>query len=217
LIVLVGFMGAGKSTVGRALASRVGLPFVDSDHVIERATGRTVREIFAADGESAFRQLERETVAQLLQGPEAVLALGGGAVEHPATRAALAAVPVVFLQVDLADALARTGADARRPVLRRPDLPDLFEHRQVAYQEVASFVVPTGGRTVEQLASDILGEFAALLASAEADDGAGDEAGDGAGADRAIDQSGRAGPALRPRTAGASPGRRRSPPQPRPT
>lgn len=171
MIVLVGFMGAGKSTVGRALADRLGLPFLDSDHVIERDQGRTVQEIFAADGEPAFRALERATVADLLDGPDVVLALGGGAVEDPATRTALAAVPVIFLQVDLADALARTGDDARRPLLRRPDLAALFEQRQAAYQEVATFVVPTRGRTVEQVVADILTEFAALVASAdEADD-----------------------------------------------
>jgi 3-dehydroquinate synthase/shikimate kinase/3-dehydroquinate synthase len=167
LIVLVGFMGAGKSTVGCALAERLGLPFVDSDQEIERAEGRTVREIFAADGEPAFRRLERSTIADLLRGPEAVLALGGGAVEDPVTRASLAAVPVVFLQVDLADALVRTGTDPWRPVLQRPDLPELFERRQVSYQEVATITLPTQDRTVHQLVDDILGEFVALLRSVD--------------------------------------------------
>lgn len=167
MIVLVGFMGAGKSTVGRALAGRLGLPFRDSDHVIEQAQGRTVQEIFAAEGEPAFRRLERATISELLQGPEAVLALGGGAVEDPATRAALAAVPVVFLDVGLADALARTEGDPRRPVLHRADLPELFERRQAAYREVATFTVPTQGRSVEQVVSGILGEFVALVRSFE--------------------------------------------------
>jgi shikimate kinase len=167
VIVLVGFMGAGKSTVGWALAGLLGLPFLDSDHVIEEAEGRTVQEIFAARGEQEFRRLERSAIAELLQGRDAVLALGGGAVEDPGTRAALAAVPVVFLQVDLADALARTGADPRRPVLRRPDLPELFEHRQAAYREVATFTVQTHGRSVEQVVSAIFGEFAALVRSVE--------------------------------------------------
>jgi shikimate kinase len=165
VIVLVGFMGAGKSTVGRALAERLGLPFVDSDHVIEQAEGKTVQEIFAADGEPAFRRLERFTIADLLRGPEAVLALGGGAVEDPATRAGLAVVPVVFLQVDLAEALVRTGGDPCRPVLQRPDLLELFERRQVAYQEVATITLPTQDRTVQQLVDDILSEFVALIRS----------------------------------------------------
>jgi shikimate kinase/3-dehydroquinate synthase len=163
VIVLVGFMGAGKSTVGRALAGRLGLPFRDSDEVIEQAEGRTVQEIFAADGEPAFRHLERSAIAALLQGPGAVLALGGGAVEDPATRAALAAVPVVFLQTELADALSRTDGDLGRPLLRRPDLPELFAHRQSAYRQVATVTVSTQDRTVEQLVDDVLSELAALV------------------------------------------------------
>jgi 3-dehydroquinate synthase/shikimate kinase/3-dehydroquinate synthase len=170
VIVLVGFMGAGKSTVGRALAARLGLPFVDSDREIERAAGRTVREIFAADGEPAFRELERTTIAALLDGPDGALALGGGAVEDPRTRELLAGVPVVFLAVDLAQALARTGSDGRRPVLRRPDLPELFERRQAGYREVATVTVVPGGRSVEAVVEAVLEEFAVLLRSV---DGAG--------------------------------------------
>jgi shikimate kinase len=167
LIVLVGFMGAGKSTVGCALAGRLGLPFVDSDQAIERAEHRSVQAIFAADGEPAFRRLERAAIADLLCGPEAVLALGGGAVEDPDTRAGLAHVPVVFLHTEFADALARTGGDARRPVLARPDLPEVFERRQAVYREVATITVPTHGRSVEHLVDDILAEFAALVRSAQ--------------------------------------------------
>ena len=90
MIVLVGFMGAGKTTVGHLLSERLGLPFVDSDLVIEQRSGRSVRQIFAEDGEPAFRELERQVIADLIDGPEAVLALGGGAAEHPETRALLA-------------------------------------------------------------------------------------------------------------------------------
>jgi shikimate kinase len=86
VIVIVGFMGAGKTTVGHLLAEKLGLPFVDTDLVIEQRTGRSVRQIFADDGEPAFRMLEHEVTAELLGGPDAVLALGGGGVEHPATR-----------------------------------------------------------------------------------------------------------------------------------
>ena len=90
MIVLVGFMGAGKTTVGHLLSARLGVPFVDSDLVIEQRSGRPVRQIFAEDGEPAFRALEHEVIAGLLDGPDAVLAVGGGAAEHPGTRALLA-------------------------------------------------------------------------------------------------------------------------------
>ena len=89
MIVLVGFMGAGKTTVGTLLAARLGLPFVDSDQVIEQRAARPVRQIFAQDGEPAFRALEHQVIAELLDGPPIVLALGGGAPEHPATQALL--------------------------------------------------------------------------------------------------------------------------------
>jgi shikimate kinase len=78
VIVVVGFMGAGKTTVGRLLAAKLGVPFTDSDHVIERAAGRPIPRIFADDGEPAFRELEHAVIADLLNGEDAVLALGGG-------------------------------------------------------------------------------------------------------------------------------------------
>jgi shikimate kinase len=165
VIVLVGFMGAGKTTVGRALAARLGLPFVDSDRQIEQDAGCSVREIFAAQGEPAFRELERTAIAALLAGPDVVLALGGGAVEDPRTRQALAGVPVVFLEVDLAQATARTGPDGRRPMLQRPDLPELFERRQAGYREVATVTVTTGDLSVEAVVDAVLEEFAVLLRS----------------------------------------------------
>lgn len=163
MIVLVGFMGAGKSTVGRALAERLALPFVDSDLAVERATGRRVPEIFATEGEPAFRAREQAVIVDLLQGEDAVLALGGGAVEDSGTRAALAGVPVVFLQIDLPDALARLGNDPRRPVLCRPDLPELFARRQAGYREVATITVPTLDRTVRQVVDAVLADLTDLL------------------------------------------------------
>jgi shikimate kinase len=90
VIVLLGFMGAGKTTVGNLLAARLGLPFIDSDQVIEKRAGRPVRQIFAEDGEPAFRALEHQVIAELLDGPAVVLALGGGAAEHADTRDLLA-------------------------------------------------------------------------------------------------------------------------------
>jgi shikimate kinase len=162
MIVLVGFMGAGKSTVGQALAERLTLPFLDSDLAIERVAGRSVPEIFAAEGEPAFRAREHATIVDLLQGEDAVLALGGGAVEDPGTRVALAGIPVVFLQVGLSEALARIGADPRRPMLHRPDLPELFARRQAGYREVATITVPTRDRTVQQVVDAVVADLSGL-------------------------------------------------------
>src|SRR5215471_15380515 len=99
-------MGAGKTTVGRLLAEALGVPFLDSDHVIEARAGRPIPEIFATDGEQAFRALEHEVIAGLLRGPDVVLALGGGAAEHVQTRKLLASVPVAFLRVGYPQAMA---------------------------------------------------------------------------------------------------------------
>jgi shikimate kinase len=162
MIVLVGFMGAGKTTVGTLLAARLGLPFTDSDHVIAARAGRPIRQIFAADGEPAFRALEHDVIAALLAGPPAVLALGGGAPGHPPTRDMLVADPaarVVYLHVGYAQALRRVGGDAdptSRPLLARPDLPALYQRRLPLYAEVATLTVPTDGRRPEAICADIL-------------------------------------------------------------
>ena len=89
VVVLVGFMGAGKTTVGHMMAERLGQPFVDSDVLIEQRLGRDIRDIFRTEGEPYFRQLEHDTVAGLVRGQDAVIALGGGAVEDPRSRAVL--------------------------------------------------------------------------------------------------------------------------------
>ena len=156
MIVLVGFMGAGKTTVGRLLAAKLGIPFTDSDPVIEERAGKPIRQIFADDGEPAFRALEHEEIADLLAGPDTVLALGGGAAEHPATRPLLAAAPVVYLRVGYAEAMSRVGGDEGRPMLARPDVTDVYERRQAAYAAVATLTVDTDGRAPEDIALSIL-------------------------------------------------------------
>ena len=123
MIVLVGFMGAGKTTVGRLLSGQLGLPFIAADAVIEERAGHPVSKIFADHGEQAFRAAEHETIAGLLNGPPAVLALGGGAVEDARTRRLLLAADVVYLHVRYDGAVARVVGDDGRPMLRRPDLP----------------------------------------------------------------------------------------------
>jgi shikimate kinase len=158
VIVLVGFMGAGKTTAGRLVAGRLGVPFLDSDQVIEERTGREIRDIFAADGEPAFRELEHRTITELLAGPPVVLALGGGAAGHPKTRELLSSpdVTVVCLRVGFAEALARVGGDAGRPMLARPDVAEVYQARQEIYSSVATLTVDTDGRSPEEAAADIL-------------------------------------------------------------
>ncbi len=159
MIVLIGFMGAGKTTVGTLLAARLGLPFADSDHALEQGAGRPIRQIFAEDGEPAFRALEHQTIAGLLDGPPAVLALGGGAPEYPPTKERLVADPaaqVAYLHVGYDQALDRVGGDAGRPLLARPDLPALYQRRLAVYAEVATLTVRTDGRPPEAICQDLL-------------------------------------------------------------
>ena len=166
MIVLVGFMGAGKTTIGNLLAAGLGLPFVDSDQVIEQRAGRPVRQIFAEDGEPAFRALEHQVIAELLDGPAIVLALGGGAAEHPGTRDKLAGAHVVYLHVSYQQALQRVGGDGTpesRPLLARPDLAALYQRRLGVYAGVATLTVPTDGRRPEAVTEDILARTATLL------------------------------------------------------
>jgi shikimate kinase len=158
VIVVVGFMGAGKTTVGRLLAEKLGIPFTDSDHVIEARAGKPIRQVFADDGEPAFRQLEHEVIVGLLHGADTVLALGGGAVAHAGTRAALAAaaVPVVYLRVGYAEAMSRVGDDRGRPMLARADVAGLHRDRDPLYAQAATLTVDAGSRPPEEIALDIL-------------------------------------------------------------
>lgn len=156
MIVLVGFMGAGKTTIGYVLAEKLGLPFVDIDVLIEQHTRRSISTIFEEDGERAFRALEYETVVETLRGPSAVVALGGGAVEHPATRRELEDVNVVHLEVSYEEALLRIGHDAYRPMLSSPDVRGLYDRRRPIYRQVATIPMPTDGRRPEAIVLDIL-------------------------------------------------------------
>ena len=151
--VLVGAPGSGKSTVGALLASRLGLPFVDVDAIIEQRTGRSITEIFADDGEVAFRKLEEETTLELL-GEAAVLSLGGGAVLSAAIRAALRGHRVIWLQVAAATAVQRVGLNEARPLLLgnvRGRLIKLLAERTPLYAEVATEQVETDGLTPDAI------------------------------------------------------------------
>jgi shikimate kinase len=164
VIILVGFMGAGKTTVGQLLAARLGLRFADSDLVIERRRGRSIREIFAEDGEAAFRAAEHEVLAELMRGPDAVLAVGGGAVEHQSSQRLLRAARVVYLQVGYDEAMRRIGGDAGRPLLLRPDLDDIYRRRVPVYQSVASLTVATAGRGAEAVCQEVISRLRGSLA-----------------------------------------------------
>ncbi|MGK5500744.1 shikimate kinase [Streptomyces sp. URMC 125] len=158
-VVLVGPPGAGKSTVGSLVARRLGVSLRDTDADIEAAEGRPIPEIFVEDGEPRFRELERQAVRAALTGHDGVVSLGGGAVMDPGTRELLAGLPVVFLDVPLADAVRRVGLDAPRPLLTvnpRQQWRTLMERRRPLYEEVARAVVDTGGRDPEETAQAVL-------------------------------------------------------------
>lgn len=160
-ILLVGMMGCGKSTVGPALARLLARDFVDVDGEIETRAGRTVREIFEAAGEAAFRDLERTTVEALAIG-DAVVALGGGAIAQPGAPERLARLgEVVYLRACLDSLMQRVGRAADRPLLagldepsRRQRLQAMLQERQHAY-ESARLVVETDGRGVAEIARSI--------------------------------------------------------------
>lgn len=131
-IVLVGLMGAGKTTVGRRLAQRLGLPFVDADSEIEKAAGETISEIFEHHGEAAFRDGERRVIARLLHNPRQILATGGGAFMDPETRANIAARGIsIWLRADLDVLLRRVGRRGNRPLLKQED-PRIVMERLMA-------------------------------------------------------------------------------------
>lgn len=157
MIVLVGFMGSGKTAVGRALAHKIGLPFVDTDAIIEERVGAPIADVFASGGESAFREIERDVVAEVLSGPDAVVALGGGALGDPTTSAALEWATVVHLEVAYPEAMKRIGADPGRPMLGISDPKALFAERLPVYRRVADLSVATDGRSQEEIAEDIAG------------------------------------------------------------
>jgi 3-dehydroquinate dehydratase type I len=159
VVVLVGFMGAGKTTVGHIMAERLGLPFVDSDVLIEQRQGREIREIFRAEGEPYFRQLEHETVAGLVRGRDAVIALGGGAVEDPRSRAVLRNARVVYLRVSYDEALARVKSDEFRPMLHRPDLDEVYRRRVPVYEDLSVLTVDTDGRRPDAVALEVLAQL----------------------------------------------------------
>jgi len=162
-------MGAGKTTIGRMLARRLGMTFADSDHEIEARTGASVPWIFEIEGEASFRRREADMIRELTAGSGLVLATGGGAVLNPESRRLLAERgTVVYLRASVNSILARTSHDKNRPLLQTADprrkLEDLTAQREPLYREIADLVIDTGRPNVQSMVQTILDQMAALEA-----------------------------------------------------
>lgn len=164
-VVLVGLMGVGKSSVGRALARELKRPFVDTDSVIESNEGRTIADIFAVDGESTFREIERRTLDSVLASSEpAVIATGGGVVETDECRETLlrlrrAGARVVWLAATIATMAERTGRSNNRPLLtgdRESTLERLLDRRRGFYEEVSDAKIDTDGKSVARIVREVM-------------------------------------------------------------
>lgn len=160
-VMLVGFMGAGKSTVGRMLSDALGWPFYDLDDIVTQRAGRTVSEIFSLHGESTFRALEHGALAELVGGAPAVIACGGGVVLDSDNRRLLHATGLtVYLRVDATEALKRIGDPTSRPLLAGQDgesrAESLLAAREDLYQAVADVTIETVGLTARDATDAII-------------------------------------------------------------
>jgi shikimate kinase len=163
-VFLIGFMGAGKSTVARIVAEELGRPLVDLDDAIEQVAGRTVRAIFEDEGEDAFRELESEQLAALEGAQPSIVACGGGIVVRDANRSALKRMGlVVYLRVSAGETLARVSSDATRPLLSGPGgtlaATALLEARESLYSATADVTIDTVGHTANEVASGVVAEI----------------------------------------------------------
>lgn len=161
-IVLVGVPGAGKSTVGKLLAKELKFQFFDSDQVIEARAGKSVSDIFTQDGEPAFRQIEHDVIADLLDSADSVVALGGGSLGNEETRSNVKKATVVWLVAGLAQAVDRVGMNRNRPLLLgnvRGQLADLMAAREPLYKEVADVGVDTSKLTPSEVVTEIVSEL----------------------------------------------------------
>lgn len=171
IVVLVGMMGAGKTTVGRSVASRLGIDFVDTDDLVETRAGKSVRDIFASHGEAAFRTLESQVLAESLKSPvDVVVAAAGGTVLSESNRAALRehADVVVWLDADVSALGERASRGAHRPLLDG-DVEDrlmaLDGERRVLYQSVADVRLDTTGKGIDEVVQEVVAALAKEHAS----------------------------------------------------
>lgn len=158
--ILIGPPGAGKSTVGKALAKRLNVEFADTDHLIEERAGKKIAEIFVEDGEPRFRELEVQIVEESLSTVEGILALGGGAVMSARTQELLDAVrsKVILLEVSISQAAPRVGFNKERPLLAinpRQQWQALYEKRLPTYQRLAGFAISTDSKKPQEVAEEI--------------------------------------------------------------
>lgn len=165
IVTLIGYRGTGKTSVAPRLAARLGVPWIDADPELERRAGRTIREIFATDGEPEFRRLERETLVDLLSRGSGVIAAGGGAILNSDTRRDIrAAGPVVWLQAAVETLANRIAGDAtsreRRPNLTGQggvdEIRTLLAVREPLYRETATLTVDTTDKDVDAIVEEIL-------------------------------------------------------------
>ncbi|GIC76192.1 MAG: shikimate kinase [Moritella dasanensis] len=160
-IFLIGPMGAGKSTIGRQLASQLHLDFIDSDHEIERRTGADISWVFDVEGEAGFRVREAEVIDDLTQEQGIVLATGGGSILSKESRNYLSARGVVvYLETTIDKQLVRTSRDKRRPLLQTEEPRDVLEtladDRNPLYEEIADFTVKTDEQSAKIVANQII-------------------------------------------------------------
>ena len=165
-IFLVGLMGAGKTSIGKLLARRLGKTFLDCDHEIERATGVRIPLIFEIEGEAGFRMRESRMLAELTARINVVLATGGGAVLSEQNRGLLAdRGTIIYLRASPEDLWQRTRHDRNRPLLQTQDplrrLAELFEERDPLYKAIAHFVIDTGSQSLTSLAHRLEEKLAA--------------------------------------------------------
>ena len=170
-IFLIGLMGAGKTSVGRLLARRLGKTFYDCDQEVERATGVRIPVVFEIEGETGFRAREARMRAELVQRANIVLATGGGAVLSAHNRRLLAAHGiVVYLRAAAQDLWQRTRHDRNRPLLQGPDplakLTELYLERDPLYSEIADVIIDTGNQSLGTLAQDLEQKLAELPGAA---------------------------------------------------
>lgn len=165
-LILTGFMGAGKSTVGAILAQELGWRFMDLDEVIEATSGITVAEIFRDHGEAEFRRRERQALEQLRNQEQIVLALGGGAIEDESTRSLLIHTPencLVFLDAPLNELLARCTTGGKvRPLLAAPESLAARHNRRLPYYRTAHVTVATTGMAPRAVADRVLEQISIL-------------------------------------------------------
>ncbi len=157
-IVLIGFMGSGKSTVARRLKKLTGLPIIDVDARIEQMQGKTISAIFDEVGEEGFRQIETATLAGIVNEPRSIVSCGGGVVSTPANLPVLADLgTVVYLQVPLEEAIERISDPSTRPMLSGPTpVEDIYAERLPLYEEAADVTVNTSGKSVGKVAAFVL-------------------------------------------------------------